>query len=237
MNEKDRLAVFEAQTVNVRKLEQVQTHLTRSINLAFRKGDRSSAEVHTRCLALVFCAWVEANFSKLIHTPHGFTLNEIEQIKRKDGWARSIESAWQKTVELGLMRIKISPKSSYLSNRKQEILRLVQSHVVEPSLIRNKIAHGQWQVALNRENTAVAPDATQTIQNLNVVTLTRWFATHRYLALIVEALIESPNKAFHRDYWSYVTDLKQYLEKTAGWTLENKIDSLLRKPPRKSNSA
>ena len=237
MNEKDRLAVFQAQTVNVRKLEQVQRHLTRSINLALRKGDKSSAEVHTKCLALVFCAWVEANFSKLIHTPHGFTLDEIEQIKREDGRARSIESAWQKTVELGLMRIKTSPKSSFLPNRKQEILRLVQTHVVEPSLTRNKIAHGQWQVALNRENTTVAPDATHTIQNLDVVALTRWFATHRYLASIVEALIESPNKAFHRDYWSFVTDLKQYLEDTARWTMDTKIVSLLRKPHRKDNSA
>lgn len=200
MDENDRLAIFRAQTINVRKLEQVRAYLNRSINYGLRKGDAVSVVVHTRCLALVFCAWVEANFPKLIHTPYGFTLNEIEQIKREGDRTRSVESAWQKAVELGLRRIQSSPKSNYVPNRRQALSGLVQTHVVEPSLLRNKIAHGQWEIALNRDNTAVNLDATNAIRNLDIVTLTRWFETHRYLALIVEALIESPNRAFHRDY-------------------------------------
>ncbi len=41
----------------------------------------TSANVQTKILALVFSAWAEARFSKLIHTPYGFDLNEIRQIK------------------------------------------------------------------------------------------------------------------------------------------------------------
>jgi hypothetical protein len=233
MDEKDRLTVFRAQTVNVRKLERVRRHLTRSINYGIRKGDTVSAEVHTRCLALVFCAWAEANFSKLIHTPYGFSIDEIEQIKRDGDCARSVESAWQKAVELGLRHIQNAPKSNYLPNRRQDILRLVQTHVVEPTLIRNKIAHGQWEIALNRENTSVNPDITASIHNLDVVTLTRWFETQRYLSLIIEALIESPDKAFHRDYWVHVAELQEYLATTEAWTLDAKKNDLRRKPARR----
>ncbi len=236
MHENDRLAVFRAQTRNVRSLSQVRTHLTRSINYGLRKGDSAAVAVHTRCLALVFCAWVEANFSKLIHTPYGFALDEIEQIKRKNGRARSVESAWQKAVQLGLLRIEDPPRSNYLPNRRQEIIRLIDTHVVEPSLIRNKIAHGQWQIALNRDNTAVNTGLTSRIRDLDIVTLDRWFETQGYLALIVESLIESPNRTFQRDYWPYVTKLHGFLEKSESWTLQERISRLRRKPSRKPNA-
>jgi hypothetical protein len=95
---------------------------------------------------------VQANFSKLIHTPQGFTLSEIEQTKWDAGHCRSAEAAWQKAVELGLRRIATFPKLSFIPHRWQEILRLVEKHVVEPSLICNTIALGQWEVALNRES-------------------------------------------------------------------------------------
>ncbi len=233
MNESDRLIIFKAQTENVRKLNQVRKHLIRSINNGLRRNKITSVDVHTKCLALVFCAWVEANFSKLIHTPHGFTLDEIEQIKRENSRSRSVESAWQKAVELGLRYIESSPKSNFLPNRKQEMLRLVQTHVVEPSLLRNKIAHGQWEKALNRESTAVNEEVTVAIHKLDVITLDRWFKTHQYLAQIIEALIESPNMTFHRDYWHHVTKLNEYLEETQDWTLEQKREQLSHKPEKR----
>ena len=74
MNNADRLQIFHAQTDNVRMLNQARTQIKRAINSALRKGDKTSSQVHTKLLALVFCAWVEANFSKLIHTPSGFTM-------------------------------------------------------------------------------------------------------------------------------------------------------------------
>lgn len=220
MNQAERIAVFQAQTRNVQKLVQVRCHIARSVNEALRLNNEASAEVHTRSLALVFCAWVEASFSKLIHTPYGFTLNEIDQIKQHDGRQRSIEDAWQKAIQLGLIRVDAG--AGFRQNRRQEIERLVKEYVVEPSLIRNKIAHGQWEIALNRNNSAVNPVITAAIQQLDIVVIDRWFETLSHLALLLETLVESPGKAFHRDYWIHVTNLRDYIAKTKHWTLADK---------------
>jgi hypothetical protein len=79
---------------------------------------------------------------------------------------------------------------------------LIDTFVQEPASLRNKIAHGQWAVALNRTRTAVNPDLTAKIQSLDIVTLDRWFAVASHLAEIIEALIESPERHFRGAYWA-----------------------------------
>ena len=74
-------AIFHAQTANVRELSTAWRHINRTINSALCEDNSKLAELQTRILGLVFCAYAEATFSKLIHTPHGFTADEIHQIK------------------------------------------------------------------------------------------------------------------------------------------------------------
>ncbi|OBQ38904.1 MAG: hypothetical protein AN487_06120 [Anabaena sp. CRKS33] len=40
------------------------------------------------------------------------------------------------------------------SFKETRLLKIVEENVIPNSLIRNKVAHGQWVVALNREHTA-----------------------------------------------------------------------------------
>lgn len=211
------------------ELARARGHINRSINLSLRKGDEVSSRVHTKLFALVFCTWVEATFSKLIHTPYGFSLDEIHQIKESTN-NFGIESGWKKCLELGLNRIANSPRSSYIPNINQRLSRIIDQYVVEPSLIRNKIAHGQWTIALNRDNTALNNDLTTAVQSLDVVQITIWFTVHQYLAKILEFLVESPGRAFHRDYWIEISHLESFLQQSANWSLQDKIVSLRRKP-------
>ena len=81
MNREEQLNIFRAQTANVREIVKTWKHVKRTINRELVGGNPTSATLHTKLLALVFCAWSEANFSKLIHTPHGLELVEIQQIK------------------------------------------------------------------------------------------------------------------------------------------------------------
>jgi hypothetical protein len=232
MNHPDAYEVFKAQTENVRTLNAAIAHINRAINHALRKDDRSSAAVHTKVLAQAFSAWAEANFSKLIHTPYGFTPDEMDQIKlahRQDG----LESGWEKCLDLALRRVNASARSSELPNRRQTLFRIIRTYIIDPSLIRNKIAHGQWQVALNRENTAVNNDFTTRIAALDIITVSIWLQVYQYLAKIIEDLIESPNKTFHRDYWIHLSELESFLDKASHWTLNDKIRLLKRKPLRR----
>jgi hypothetical protein len=229
MDQATRLKVYKAQTKNVKEISKARKQIERVINHALRRDDMLTAQVQTKALALVFCAWAEANFSKTIHTPYGFTLDEISQIKQAHK-NNGLEKGWEKCIELGLKRILNHNRSNYIPNTKQKLKKLVQECVVEPSLIRNKIAHGQWDIALNRNNTEINSELSMQIQALDVVVVYRWFESHKYLANIIEALIESPNRTFHHDYWIHITELRNFLDKTRDWNMEDKIKELKRKP-------
>ena len=177
--------------------------------------------------SLVFCAWAECNFSKLIHTPHGFELNEIDQIKTKA--KNDIVAGWLKCLEIGLKRVLTSPKSNYIPNIRKSVERIIASYVHEPRLLRNKIAHGQWCIALNRDNDGVNNDLTNQIAEIDVVKLCKWKAAYQSLSNIIEILIESPDRAFHRDYWQEIVKIEEYLKNTETWTLKEKIQQLKHK--------
>jgi hypothetical protein len=229
MDNAARLAVYRAQTENVRMLNQARKQINKAINYALRKGDIVSSQVQTRVLALVFCAWVEASFSKVIHTPYGFTLEEIDQIK----WAYqhfNLETGWKKCIELGLERISSSRKSNYIPNIRQMISSIVDDYVVAPSIIRNRVAHGQWKKALNNDNTAVNNNITNELGDLDVIVISKWFHIHEYLLSIIETLVESPNRAFHRDYWQEIAKLEDFLEESKKWNIDEKIKMLRKKP-------
>ncbi len=231
MDNSTRLIIFRAQTRNVQKLKSARKQVERNINLSLRQGNTVSAEMHTKVLVLVFCAWVEASFSKIIHTPYGFTPSEIGQIKQE--YSSNVGAGWRKCLEVGLGRISNSPRSNYIPNIRKKVETLISQYVVDPSLLRNKIAHGQWEVALNRENTAINRELSDELDNLDVIQVTKWFDVNERLLLLIEALIESPHRAFHRDYWMLIAELDEYLDKTKDWTLAQKIESLKQKPPRK----
>jgi hypothetical protein len=224
MNREEQLNIFRAQTANVREIVKTWTHLQRTINRELASDNLTSASLHTKLLALVFCAWSEANFSKLIHTPHGLDLDEIQQIKKLA--KGNIVDGWLKCLELGLRRVSKTPKSNYIPNTKQAVERMIVEYVQEPRVLRNKIAHGQWEIALNRKNDDTNDDLTAQIKDINVVLLNIWKESHQGLSNIIEALIESPDRAFHRDYWSEIEKVEEHLNKTKNWSIEKKIQLL-----------
>ena len=228
------LEVYRAQSENVRTLEQAVRHINRTINHALKIGDRTSASIHTQVLALTYSAWAEVSFSKLIHTPHGLEAAEIQQIKNEHQ-KFGLEKGWEKCIELALRKVS-AKKTNEVPNKRQKLLVIIRQYIIEPSLLRNKIAHGQWAIALNGKNTGVNKETTAVLASLDVVTVNIWFGVYKYLELIVEDLIESPERAHQRDYWLHLTELEQYIKKTKTWTLEKKIKSLQAKYSRKSES-
>ena len=218
--------IFRAQTDNVRELEVAWKHINRTINDALRNNNDKQANFQTRILGLIFCAYAEATFSKLIHTPHGLSADEISQIKKKG--KRDIVQGWLKCLRLSTLKIE-SIGSNHVPNMVQNITRLIQSYIREPSLIRNKIAHGQWVISLNRHNTSVNNEITEKVNNLNVVDLYRYKAAFDKLSTILEDVIVSPNKAHWKFYWQHVTDFDEEQRIMLTWTLENKTRELKEK--------
>lgn len=226
MNLEDRLAIFEAQVANVRALKIAIRHIRREINAALRKSDLAAERSLTKLYAIMFCALAEANFSKVIHTPYGLAIDEIAQIQIAK--ANGVAVGWRKAVELGLRHLP-AQRGSFQPNAKLKLDRAIDAYVFDQSVLRNKLAHGQWVVALNKTNDKVQQDLTVLLQKLTIVQIDGWATCHNRLAELVEMLIESPKKAFLKDWHVVVTDLEAEMESASKRTLEDHLQILKRK--------
>ena len=216
--------IYKAQTANVRSIRSSMRQVHRSINAVLRANNTPTVTAFTKIYALLFCGWAEANLSKILHTPYGFELDEIEQVKAEKD-RNGIQEAWKRCVALGLRHLS-AQRGSFRPNAQQMLESLINSHVFEPARLRNKMAHGQWEIALNRECTAVNVEMTREISLLNIVVIDSWIRIHELLAGAVETLIESPKKAFVRDWYVFVVDLEQKMIAAETRTLTDHITKL-----------
>ncbi|WP_183020527.1 hypothetical protein [Delftia sp. UME58] len=230
MEEQQRIEVFRAQTKNVQELERTWKQVNRQLNALLLGNNRVAVEINTKILSLVYCAFAEAIFSKILHTPKGLSLSEIDQVKEV---ARSsgVKQGWVKCVELAVKSVQ-GARGNHGSNVRQRLARLIDQFILDPSQLRNKLAHGQWCIALNRNNDAVNEQLTSELNSLNVVELYRKISALQCLAAILEDIIESPNKAHHRDYWVHLDKIESEQRKMATWTIAGKIAQLQAKAAR-----
>ncbi|WP_189381883.1 hypothetical protein [Gemmobacter nanjingensis] len=229
MDQAAKLAVFQSQVQNARSLKTALLQVHRCVNEALRSNDQARVSAFTKTYALIFCSWAEANFSKIIHTPYGFEIDEIRQIQEAKG--EGIASAWKKAVDLGLRHLD-AKRGSFQPNTKKKLFEVIDRHVFDPSLCRNKLAHGQWTVALNRQNDAIQADLTAQIAALDIVRVSSWIRGHELMAEAVEALIESPRKAFMRDWYQYVVELEAAIIAAEQRTLQQHVQKLIAKDVR-----
>lgn len=232
MDEIGQKTVFAAQCENVRALLKARGQISRAINDAMKQKNDASVSVLSRSLALVFCAWVEASFSKLIHTPYGFTLTEIDDIKKAIAFG-SVVSGWERAITIAMTDHDLV-KSNFQEADSVRLKGCVDLLVKSPSELRNKIAHGQWVEALNSKNTDTNKDVTIRLSSISSVMVDTWFECHEKLIEIVEHLIHSPNKAFINTYRSRVAQLEALYAQRQSWTDETKRIQLLAK--RKNSS-
>ena len=149
-------------------------------------------------MALLYCTLSEAQFIQIVHTPHRFTNLEIEQIKKDKN--NNLETRWKTMVDIGMNKVGDCNNNKDLLERRNSILNIVTDFIISPSILRNKIAHGQWEIALNRENTKENESLSSELESLDIVKISKWFDIHQYLSLIIRDLIQSPKKGLYNNY-------------------------------------
>lgn len=152
MTDKEIFDLYVAQSENVRALSSAINGILKDINHQIRKSDEYQISIKTKLLALTYSAWSEAQFVQIFYTPQGFLYSEllkIDRVRSKSGIAK----AWKYMLALALNKVGDQIKNKDLAGRLKTLIRLVDKYIEEPATIRNKIAHGQWIVALNSENT------------------------------------------------------------------------------------
>ncbi len=226
--------LYVLQSKNVRKLKKVEANLVRTINTYLKKNDSFQVELNTKLYALVYCTLSEAQFIQIVNTPDGFMDTEIEKIKAEKN-RNGVVKAWELLFDMAFEKVNVNWKTnSDLQNRRNELQSILDNYIKTPSELRNKIAHGQWDFALNRENTAENTTKTLELTNLTVIQITIWSEVHQFLGLIVRDLIQSPKSGFHRNYWNNLVKLQQFITDSNTWTMSKRIATL--RPVKQKNT-
>lgn len=226
MTTKEIYDLYVLQSKNVRKLKKVESNLIRTINNYIRKNDVFQIDLNTKLYALIYCTLSEAQFIQIVNTPNGFKYTEIVKIKEEKS-KNGVVKAWELLFDLAFTKVNANWETNAdLFNRRRDLQTIIDKYIKVPSELRNKIAHGQWDYALNRDNTAENIRKTTELQKLNVIQISIWSKIHQFLGLIVRDLIQSPKVGFHKNYWIHLTKLQNYISKSNTWTMTRRISTL-----------
>lgn len=227
MPDSSTLQFYQAYVVNVSDFKVAELETRRSINKALKTNKELTIKVQTKIYALLYSTYSESSFMKMILTPYGFDQKYVDEILRQE----NIQQKWMKCIDLAFMKFSNFQKGSEVPNKKLNLSRIIQKYIVSPSVIRNKIAHGQLTVAFNRTNTNLNSDITNELGSLDFITVYRWFRINEYLTRIIEDLIESPDVAHHKHYYSIYQDLENFIKKTENWSVETKMKTVAMQKP------
>lgn len=172
----------------------------------------------TQILTVLYCTWSEAVFKKLIHTPHGLT---IEQ--RQNTFGSNVEDKWINLIKEVLNRIPIDNNQDDVNQIKLELEIIARKYIIEPSKLRNKIMHGQWSEALNSSNRDLIIETSFLISKLDIVELNIAFDIHNIFIEILEQILESnrPEDMItnRHDSFLFLKDkLDKFILKTSDWS-------------------
>ena len=187
--------VYEACVSDVNELKSKRKILNKLINEAIRNNKNDVLDTLTRLYALLYSSYAEISFLKLIHTPHGFSDEEIKVILKET----NLTKKWHKCFEISMKKISNENNKGEIANKRKKLQNILDEYIIQPSIFRNKIAHGQWKVCLNSENEKINQEITNDMLELDCVKIDNLFKIYNMFQQCIEDLIESP-RTHYRDY-------------------------------------
>ncbi|MCH5146016.1 hypothetical protein JMF94_13075 [Desulfovibrio sp. UIB00] len=224
MTDSEKLIIYKSCVKNVRSHEKAFKAINMVINNCMSKNDMEGEKIHTKIAALLFCSWAESFFKKLIHTPHGFTTSEIIRINK----VTNVYGKWIKCLEIASAKIATDDNATK-QHIKEYFESLCKEYIEKPSHLRNRIAHGQIEIALNSTNTAINIDLTNKLENLNIVTILQWKSVFELVSQGILYLIESWSKRGPEGYTQKVEEINTRMASVESWTIEKKRENIQRK--------
>lgn len=207
-----------------RKINELITKRPLTSNKQLEPSIQKEIRLLTKLAIPVYTAYTEAIFLKLLYTPKGFTKSEIEHILKIQK-KQSIVEAWKIAIQISAKK-SIGRKSNFLPNSLNKINKLIDQHLQEPSELRNKIAHGQWHTTFNKNNTALTPETSVKIDNIDIVKILCWIDVFQIMGELFFLANQSPLKGYAQQYWNKITEIEQILEERSNWSFDNKVKQM-----------
>lgn len=208
----------------------------------------------TRLYTFLICSWLEARLTKILYenSSCAFTDAEIASITSN---SYSMENRWKMSFSLAVRKsysfpiysdiihdysLNFTPGSLGLSN--YQIILTLFSDISDAITVRNRLAHGQWDVQFNSNNTAIKHysllaqyDNVQKLGHLKdyfdqIGEIISIYVTYKdkhnpnfdnIIAKRIQLIMDKKSKAEHMVYSKYVSRLKNSYE-------QNRIRNKLR---------
>ncbi len=237
MKELNEMTPYEAYVENVKILKKNRNVLKKLFNTVLLTNNQDEIKLLTIEYAMLYSTYAEASFHKLIFTPDKLSDNYIKSIlkvrakvknrkeKKGEEFASAIETQWNKFFEICLNKLKNDANKGEIANREKQIRTIFDNYISDKIHVRNKIAHGQWVVALTNDGTKVNHEIDINNKIEDFVRIDISFNVFDKFEHILEDLLKSP-RTFFNQFYKNIEELNDYIIKTKDWKLETKIIKL-----------
>lgn len=216
------IEIYQASTENLRDLKKERKRINVLANRAIRENNIADLSCLTKIYALLYSAYAEVALTKLIHAPNALNDSEISQINTKN----NLEEKWIKCVDLAISKLNTNGNKGEIANKKQTLIRLMQKNILQPSILRNRVAHGQWKICLNNDCTSINKTVTDNLEQLDFVRVDSLFYLYDiYSQCILDLLVST--KTHYRDYYALIATLEEKAQEFDKWTIETKRNKLI----------
>ncbi|MEK6418109.1 MAG: hypothetical protein V4801_00735 [Burkholderia gladioli] len=203
--------LFKYHTQNLRALKSAKSQIAPLAKAAI--ATKRSAELSSllRLYALLIGAWAEVRLLKVVHEPDAFSDAErlliLSEKTQLDQWKMLAETAFRKHYVIALPTpINKLPHSA--RSRFDAISELFDNELSTVITVRNKLAHGQWEYALNGTNDAIEQSIMKELKKENYLSLQFKDDLISCIADIANVLSVS-QKAFERDFDQFYSKFEQ----------------------------
>lgn len=162
-----------AHAKNKKQLRKAKTQIKLALNRAIKEKNEILEYVNIRLYFLLSVAWLESTLNFILNY-YGPNIGDSD--KKLVEIESSQESKWRKLIELSFRRQYLGGNKNKALNvlnlghtnfgRYQNLNEILDNQVTIFIGIRNKLAHGQWAIALNNEGTSKQQDTTSAIWKL-----------------------------------------------------------------------
>ena len=176
-----------------------------SIKESIRKNEKVKVDTFTRLLAHLVSSWIEVRVLKLIYEPNAFSDDQIKEILKTN----VLNERWKKALLFSYSKsFKITDPATIQDKRYEYLADLISQDFLESNQVRNRLAHGQWRFAFNKDLTAINTDLTKIIEEENIMKLQIKMNIFKDIAQIIHDLTVS-KPTFERDFNAYFNRVKE----------------------------
>ncbi|MBN9096462.1 hypothetical protein [Pandoraea pnomenusa] len=166
--------LYKYHTANLRALKAAKSQIAPLAKAAIATKRTAELSSLLKLYSFLIGACAEVRLLKVLHEPSAFSDAERASILSKktqlDQWKMLAETAFRKHYAIALpapiKTLPFTPRSRF-----EAIFKLFDSELSTIITVRNKLAHGQWEYALNGDNDAIEQGIMKELRKENFLSL------------------------------------------------------------------